>query len=148
MGHRIVKRVPLDFAHPQGVTWPGYLLDAFEVGLCRHCPDCVQGMQGDALCATCDGDNCHPEDRAVFDSWTQPEPPAGDGWQLWETTSEGSPVSPVFATAGELAIWCETGATPFADLRWSRAQWMQSFLNGTTDIDTLLIMRGPERSSP
>ena len=26
------------------------------------------------------------------------EPPIGDGWQVWETVSEGSPVTPVFAT--------------------------------------------------
>lgn len=31
------------------------------------------------------------------------EPPEGEGWQVWETVSEGSPISPVFATAEELA---------------------------------------------
>ena len=31
------------------------------------------------------------------------EPPTGDGWQLWENVSEGSPVSPVFATKEEFA---------------------------------------------
>lgn len=29
-------------------------------------------------------------------------PPAGTGWQVWETVSEGSPVTPVFETADEL----------------------------------------------
>lgn len=33
------------------------------------------------------------------------DPPAGDGWQLWETTTEGSPISPVFPTAEDLATW-------------------------------------------
>lgn len=33
------------------------------------------------------------------------EPPTGDGWQAWETVSEGSPISPVFATADELVEW-------------------------------------------
>lgn len=40
-------------------------------------------------------------------SFPKTEPPVGDGWQLWETTSEGSPVTPVFATAEELARWCD-----------------------------------------
>lgn len=33
------------------------------------------------------------------------QPPTGDGYQLWETVSEGSPISPVFATPEELARW-------------------------------------------
>lgn len=41
-------------------------------------------------------------------SFPPTEPPKGDGWQIWETVSEGSPVTPVFATAEELARWCET----------------------------------------
>lgn len=34
-----------------------------------------------------------------IDTWKQIEPPTGRGYQLWETVSEGSPISPVFATA-------------------------------------------------
>ena len=37
--------------------------------------------------------------------WQPQEPPVGPGYQLWETTSEGSPMSPVFATLAELAAW-------------------------------------------
>lgn len=33
------------------------------------------------------------------------EPPTGDCFQLWETTSHGSPMSPVFETPRELAKW-------------------------------------------
>lgn len=32
-------------------------------------------------------------------------PPSGDGYQMWETVTEGSPCSPVFANAEELATW-------------------------------------------
>lgn len=31
--------------------------------------------------------------------------PKGEGWQAWETVSEGSPISPVYATATELVDW-------------------------------------------
>jgi hypothetical protein len=59
-------------------------------------------------CATCAGHASlerYPGQRADAEAWEPEEPPAGDGYQLWETVSDGSPVSPVFATPGELATW-------------------------------------------
>ena len=52
-------------------------------------------------------------------SWKPTEPPAGDGYQIWETVSEGSPISPVFATPEELARhmagtkWGADDGTPY-----------------------------------
>lgn len=43
------------------------------------------------------------EQRLEAESWEQTDPPTGEGWQLWETVSEGSPISPVFASPEELA---------------------------------------------
>ncbi len=43
------------------------------------------------------------------------EPPEGEGWQLWETVSEGSPVSPVFESAEQLADWM---SHPDRETRW------------------------------
>ena len=45
------------------------------------------------------------EAMRYHNAWRSKEPPAGDGYQIWETVSEGSPVSPVFATPEELARW-------------------------------------------
>jgi len=59
------------------------------------------------VCASCDGEGCHwpsPEVKKLHDEWERPEPPTGDGWQLWQTVSDG-PLSPVFATADELIEW-------------------------------------------
>lgn len=53
-------------------------------------------------CAVCKGTGIHPDDNAAADAWEPTEPPAGDWWQVWETVSEGSPVTPSFATAEEL----------------------------------------------
>jgi hypothetical protein len=47
-------------------------------------------------CAVCGGDGMDASVRAAHDAWKKEEPPAGTGWQLWETVSEGSPLSPVF----------------------------------------------------
>jgi hypothetical protein len=96
----------------------------------------------DDTCPTCKGHGCiekYPGQRAEAEAWEPSEPPAGDGWQLWETTTEGSPKSPVFATAGELAGWCEGNATAFADIRWTRDEWLRSFQGGTTDTDSLFV---------
>ncbi|MGI5155763.1 hypothetical protein [Microbispora sp. CA-102843] len=54
------------------------------------------------------------EQRAAYEAWQPSEPPTGEGWQLWETTSEGSPISPVFATADELAVWMSRNPSGFA----------------------------------
>lgn len=223
MGHRIVKRVPLDFDAPLNKVWGGYLSPTY-----RPCPsdDCDNGsklaaawlgnithlilMLGEApsndrlhpwlqelplhpdkppkanaaeltgglagraprgwghdaidrwtatkaiikaaglpedwgTCPVCDGHAIHPDDVEASEAWEPTDPPVGEGWQLWETTSEGSPVSPVFETAEALAQWCETGATPFASIRWTAADWLASFRSETTDVDTLLVIGGDGR---
>lgn len=61
-------------------------------------------------CETCQGHasiEAWSGQRVCAEAWHQQDhdPPRGDAWQLWETTSEGSPVSPAFATAEELARW-------------------------------------------
>lgn len=59
-------------------------------------------------CATCGGEatiEAYPGQRAEAEAWEPTEPPTGEGWQLWTTVNEGAPISPVFATAEELAGW-------------------------------------------
>lgn len=95
-------------------------------------------------CPTCQGHGSietYAGQRADADAWEPFEPPTGEGWQLWETTSEGSPVSPVFATAETLADWCADNATWFGQMRATREEWLRSFLAGTTDVDSLLVVR-------
>lgn len=57
-------------------------------GFCEHCDD-------GTLWRT-------PADKEAAEAWERTPPPEGPGYQLWETTSEGSPLSPVFATSDEL----------------------------------------------
>lgn len=253
MGHRTVKRVPMDFDAPLNKTWKGYVMpddvrppdcpdcsatgysptarwlhDTFynhnvagesggwrdklvqadvdaliEAGRLRECisreptednprrhewitvprtaveVNAANGARGGMLGDLChDGINCHvlvksrcerlsadlecptcnghamigtPEQLAAYEEWMGTEPPTGDGWQMWETTSEGSPQTPVFATPAELAVYCADPAndcTVFASIRWTAEQWLESFGAGTTDMDSLLVMRGPARIAP
>lgn len=57
--------------------------------------------------------------REEAEAWQWSEPPEGPGWQLWETTTEGSPKSPVFASANELAVWMSENPCGFAGARVS-----------------------------
>lgn len=64
-------------------------------------------------CPTCDGHGtveAYEGQRAKQEAWEETEPPTGDGWQLWETVSEGSPISPVFDTPEGLAQWMSSPA--------------------------------------
>lgn len=73
-------------------------------------------------CSACSGEGyvATAEQRAAHDAWKSSEPPTGDGWQIWETVSEGSPISPAFATAEELATWM---SNPDRTDRYAR-DWM------------------------
>lgn len=57
-------------------------------------------------CPNCNGSGSvwqTTEDQKKSEEWIKEEPPCGEGWQIWETVSEGSPISPVFETPEELA---------------------------------------------
>lgn len=59
-------------------------------------------------CSTCKGEGeleKYEGQRAEREAWEPSDPPAGDGWQLWQTVSEGGPISPVFAAPEDLARW-------------------------------------------
>lgn len=59
-------------------------------------------------CKVCRGEGHkwrRPKDRRRYERWHATEPPKGDGWQVWETVSEGSPVSPVFPAPQSLVSW-------------------------------------------
>lgn len=52
-------------------------------------------------CSHCNGEGRlwkSEADRQAYEDWTRIQPPTGEGWQLWENVSEGSPISPVFPT--------------------------------------------------
>lgn len=80
------------------------------------------------VCSRCQGHayvEVYPGQRADAEAWKPTDPPAGDGWQLWETVSEGSPISPVFATAEELATWM---SDPARGRHWVPAETAAKFI--------------------
>jgi hypothetical protein len=126
-GHRL-----FDFTHTwtSGEGWkpkdPPYIPTAAEVNVWSCC-----GIGHDAInqwivvgnecrrlgleskCKRCDGEGTlWPSEaiNAAADNWKDEEPPVGEGWQIWETVSEGSPITPVFPTReGLIAYLIEGG---------------------------------------
>lgn len=86
----------------------------------------VAGMPEDfGTCPVCKGEALDPTVREAYEAWKAEEPPTGEGYQLWETTSEGSPASPVFATLEVLCAWCEDGATVFGRSKATKEEWLR-----------------------
>jgi len=80
------------------------------------------------LCELCKGDGsywCDDKFKKLAEEWESIEPPKGEGYQLWENCSEGSPVSPVFKTLEELCAWAENNATTFANFKTTKEEWMK-----------------------
>jgi hypothetical protein len=102
---RELRRVPLDFDWPQGKIWKGYLPEDYHQR--------VEGLSDDEKDAW--WEQFHAEEEH--------DPPTGDGYQLWETTSEGSPISPVFATLDELCAYAEKHCSTFGSFKTSAAEW-------------------------
>lgn len=79
------------------------------------------------LCPTCHGHGSaelYDGQRAEAEAWEPIDPPEGDGWQMWETTSEGSPSSPVFATPEALADYCAEHVSVFGSSMAAAAHWL------------------------
>jgi len=97
---REVHRVPVDFDWPTNKIWPGFCYRTPDCGI-ESCPDAEDTevpWSVEDLCAF---------HRALWDCDEYPElaPPTGTGWQVWETVSEGSPISPVFPDREGLIGW-------------------------------------------
>ena len=128
---REVKRVPLDFDWPVGKVWPPYMggICTEEVRYAIHAPE---DSDCEAICEACR----HAAKLAGIRQKTtrcpdwKIHPPAGDGWQLWETVSEGSPITPVFTSAEELASWLVVpGNDTSVTAGTTREQWIEFLTN-------------------
>jgi hypothetical protein len=104
-----------------------------------NCWACMKGRiaryQVDGDCAVCQGagDVTSPAIRAFIDAWQPSDPPTGEGWQVWETVSEGSPVSPVCATADALIVWLmEQGYSATAAAAFVQEGWVPSIVSHVT----------------
>jgi hypothetical protein len=62
-------------------------------------------------CEMCEGEGClwqSEEIKTLSENWLSFDPPTGEGFQLWSTTTEGHPMTPVFKTLDELCEYLES----------------------------------------
>lgn len=65
----------------------------------------------DYKCNSCKGTGenwQHHKAKSLYKNWKKYDPPTGKGFQLWTTTNEGSPMTPVFESLEKLCEYCET----------------------------------------
>lgn len=81
-------------------------------------------------CPYCNGEGYiyySEEIKNLYENWKGYEPPSGGAYQLWQDTSEGSPISPVFMSVEPLADWASKNATIFGYEKMSTNQWKGFF---------------------
>ena len=86
------------------------------------------------LCKHCDGDGALWNDenhKKLHEEWERSEPPIGEGYQMWETCSEGSPVTPVFESLDKLCDYIvENKVSWFGRTTASKEDWMSALSEG------------------
>lgn len=95
------------------------------------------------ICTTCHGEGVterYEGQHAEAEAWVPYGPPAGECWQLWETVSEGSPVSPPFATPEELAVWMSS--LPRDDMSFAEYETALAFITGPGWAPSMVMTGG------
>ncbi len=129
-GQRWVECDQPTFPTPEEVNiWnmTGMGHDAINASICVRTIAQERGVYG--MCECCDGDGeiwFSDEIKELSYNWERVDPPVGEGYQMWENTSEGSPQSPVFETLDELCEWCSENASIFGTSQFvSKEEWMK-----------------------
>lgn len=102
----------------------GFGHDGINCGVCVKARCAREGVPYE--CVRCHGSGRiwpTPEIEQQYEDWKESDPPTGEGYQLWEDCSEGSPVSPVFISLDDLCAWAEKNATTFADYKATKEEW-------------------------
>ena len=146
--------------HTSGNTPPSVDMTALTEGLAGRSPSfsghdscdnwtaekkiiAAAGLSEDwGLCPSCKGDAIDPQVKSAYEAWVKTEPPTGAGYQLWETTSEGSPLTPVFATPEDLAHYCADNNVSSFGNRGESYETELEFITGTAWAPTMIIEGG------
>ena len=95
-------------------------------------------------CDACNGEG-HIEkwvgQRALAEAWEPIEPPTGEAWQVWETVSEGSPISPAFDAREELVEFLTTPAYRGIGGPLTREQ-AEAFVEAGSSLGTFVVSDG------
>ena len=85
-------------------------------------------------CSKCKGTGenwQHPKAKSLYKNWKNYEPPKGEGFQLWSTTTEGHPMTPVFNSLEELCDYCEKEkVSVFGSSTATKQEWLNMLGDG------------------
>lgn len=137
---REVRRVPADWQHPkneQGRFIPLFDGRDYESRAKEWDDESAKWTRGEFP------DYASEENRKLsYEEWNGPRPKAEDympNWpeserthyMMYEDTSEGTPISPSFATPEELAHWlADTKANAFGDMTADYEHWLRVAKSG------------------
>jgi hypothetical protein len=93
LGHDIVDR------------WICVEARAKHLGVYAACEHCIEGQIWKS-----------GELKKLHDEWQPDDPPTGDGYQLWDTVTEG-PITPVFLTLDQLCGYCEKEGVHYLNIK-------------------------------
>jgi hypothetical protein len=143
MGHRELRRVPKDWQHPRDSQ--GDYIPLFNGNYRTACDEYQRNVvlwaagahpdQASARECGCDyfwqWDGRPPPDPGERGSYMFTEPRDDlTHFQLYESTSEGTPLSPVFATADEVCEWAADNASAFGISHFVSADEWRAILIG------------------
>lgn len=118
------------FGHDSINCWVVVGAECDRLGVPRKCTEC--DGSGDVF-----RDQQH---REQYENWEPTPPPSGNAIQMWETTSEGSPISPPFETAAELAKWlAENRASAFGSDTCTEEEWLAMINEGHSHGSAVVV---------
>lgn len=116
---REIRRVPANWQHPQNERGEYVPL---EEGYAALSSSFMEMANQKGLQAALDEYEIAPERGHFMPDWAEHE---CTHFMMYETCSEGTPISPAFATVEELARWlADNGASSFADRTATYEQWL------------------------
>lgn len=133
---REARRVPKDWVHPSenGRLVP---LSVGYSGAVKHWNDMVRDEGLQAAIEYC---GSAPDARLYMPEWPDSE---RTHWMMYETCSEGTPISPAFETPEELARWlADNGASAFGSMTATYEQWLATIRRGGTSC-SMVVVNGP-----
>lgn len=119
---REVRRVPATWVHPRddrGSYVPMYEGEKYE----RSRDEWIEKLNTEGMQAAIDWCGNPPDINHYMPNWPESE---RTHYMMYEDTSEGTPISPAFATPEELARWlADTGASSFGSSTASYDAWLR-----------------------
>lgn len=121
---REVRRVPANWVHPKEHGRFKPLMDHYQTA---H-DDFMDEVAKNGLQVAIDYYGCAPDINDYMPDWPEEE---RTHLMMYESTSEGTPLSPAFATPEELARWLvDNNASAFANMTATYEQWLSTCRQG------------------